>query len=138
MVRDMDGVSCVWASDHEQMFFGIFCWRQWNVWKILFDTHDKIFGDMKKYFATCSWIKYIKGWNFGWQMTMDELFMNVGNIRFFVKNWTKKVGWTTFMLVYFEIFDTQNIKFIFQIIFCIYSIWSILNSTTYKPYRMLN
>jgi hypothetical protein len=31
------------------------------MWKIFFDTWDKIFGDGKKYFATCSWMKNIYG-----------------------------------------------------------------------------
>jgi hypothetical protein len=138
MVRDMDGILCVWASDHEWIFFGIFCWRQWNVWKILFDTHDKIFGDVKKYFATCSWIKIYSKMKLWMTNENGWIFHECWQYKFFCEKLNNKIRWKTFMLVYFEIFDTWDVKVIFQIIFCIFSIWSILNSTTSKPYRMLN
>jgi hypothetical protein len=37
---------------------------------ILFDTWDKIFGDMEEYFAMCSWMKEI----YEWKMKMDDFF----------------------------------------------------------------
>jgi hypothetical protein len=30
-------------------------------WKILFNTWDKIFGDVEEYFVTCSWMNDIYG-----------------------------------------------------------------------------
>jgi hypothetical protein len=33
--------------------------HQQNIWKILFDTWDKIFGDVEEYFVTCSWMNDI-------------------------------------------------------------------------------
>jgi hypothetical protein len=53
---------------------------------------NKIFGDMEKYFSTCSWMKDIQGWKFGWQMKMDEIFHEHWQHTFFAKNWTKKQG----------------------------------------------
>jgi hypothetical protein len=32
-----------------ELFFGIFC--------IVFNTWDKIFGDINEYYTTCSWMK---------------------------------------------------------------------------------
>jgi hypothetical protein len=37
-------------------------------------TWNKIFNDMDEYFATCSWMKDIQGWQFGWQMKLDDFF----------------------------------------------------------------
>jgi hypothetical protein len=112
--------------DVDGMFGNIIRHMGQNIWwreKIFCHVFmDEIYSRMK------FWMTNEKGLTFRecWQYT------------FFCENWTKKKGWKTFMLVYFEIFDTWNVKVIFQVIFCISSIWSILNSTTSKPYRMLN
>ncbi len=64
----------VWASEHGWICFEIVFWCRRNIWKILLDTWDIIFGDVEEYFAMCSWMKDIQRWNFGWQMKMDERF----------------------------------------------------------------
>ncbi len=55
-----------WASEHGRIFSEILSWCWQNIWKILFDTWDIIFGDVDEYFTMCSWMKYIQGWKFGW------------------------------------------------------------------------
>jgi hypothetical protein len=32
-----------------------------DIWKIFFDTWDKIFDDVEEYFVTCSWMNDIYG-----------------------------------------------------------------------------
>jgi hypothetical protein len=64
-----------WASECEQLnpkelFKDYFVYV--NI--IFSHTWDKIFSDVKEYYAMCSWLNF---------------FMNFGNI-FFLNNWTKK------------------------------------------------
>jgi hypothetical protein len=123
-----------WANEHGQIFFEILSWCRWNTWKILFDTWDIIFGDVEEYFTMCSWMKDIQGWNFGWQMKMDDFFHECWQHFFLWKIEPKKNRMEKITLVYFEKFDTWNV----EVIFYISLIWSILNFTTSKPYIMLN
>jgi hypothetical protein len=89
---------------------------------------------MEEYSTTCSLMKYIQGWQFVWQLKMDELFHEHWQHTFFFKKLNKKNNVNFFMLVYFEKFNTWNS----QIIFHIFLIWNILSSATSKPYTMLN
>ncbi len=108
-----------WASDHDQTFLNLFHPCQHNIRRIFFDTWDIMFGDMEEYFSSCSWMNDIydeKKWIF---------VMNIGNICFFVENWTKETWWKLFKLVYFKTFDTWNVQVTLQVILHISLIWNI-------------
>jgi hypothetical protein len=64
-----------WTCEHEQIFFGI-----------LFDTWDRIFGDVEEYFSMCSWMKKI----YGWKMKMDDFLWTLTRYNFFCENLNNK------------------------------------------------
>jgi len=123
----------MWVSEHGWIFFEILFWHRWNIWKILFDTWDIIFGDVEEYFAMCSWMKDIQRWNFGWQMKMDELFHECLQHFFGWKTKQKNRMEKNYVGLFWK-FNTWNV----EVIFYIHLIRNILNSTTSKSYKMLN
>jgi hypothetical protein len=68
---------------------------------------------------------------------MDELFVNVGNKPFFCEKLNKRME-KTYVGLFWKIGHMKCWSHVFQIILYISLIWSILSSSTFNTYKVLN